>query len=148
MLFRSAPLGPVYQAGTLSGNPVAVAAGLATLKLISAPGFFDRLTAMTAQLMQDLQSIARECGEENFCTDSVGGMFGIYFSKSPPVTFEDVNTSNRDQFNRFFHAMLKRGVYLAPNGFEVGFLSLAHTPDILQAAAKALSEAAREVGAH
>lgn len=121
-----APLGPVYQAGTLSGNPVAVAAGLATLKIVSAPGFYDTLTAMTAQLMHDLQTIARECGEENFCTDSVGGMFGIYFSKTPPVTFQDVNASDREKFNRFFHAMLDRGVYLAPSAYEAGFLSIAH----------------------
>jgi len=140
-----APLGPVYQAGTLSGNPVAVAAGLATLKLISAPGFFDRLTAMTAQLMQDLQSIARECGEENFCADSVGGMFGIYFSKSPPVTFEDVNQSNRDQFNRFFHAMLKRGVYLAPSAFEAGFLSIAHAGEPIAQTLQAARESFKEI---
>ncbi|MFZ9480054.1 MAG: glutamate-1-semialdehyde 2,1-aminomutase [Burkholderiaceae bacterium] len=121
-----APLGPVYQAGTLSGNPVAGAAGLATLKIISAPGFYDKLTAMTAQLMHDLQVIARECGEQNFCADSVGGMFGIYFSPRPPVTFDDVNRSDRDKFNRFFHAMLDRGVYLAPSAFEAGFLSIQH----------------------
>ena len=121
-----APLGPVYQAGTLSGNPVAVAAGLATLKIVSAPGFYETLTTMTTQLMHDLQTIAREAGEENFCTDSVGGMFGIYFSKMPPVTFNDVNASDREKFNRFFHAMLDRGVYLAPSAYEAGFLSIAH----------------------
>ncbi len=121
-----APLGPVYQAGTLSGNPVAVAAGLATLKIVSAPGFYETLTTMTTQLMHDLQTIAREAGEDNFCTDSVGGMFGIYFSKMPPVTFNDVNASDREKFNRFFHAMLDRGVYLAPSAYEAGFLSIAH----------------------
>jgi glutamate-1-semialdehyde 2,1-aminomutase len=121
-----APLGPVYQAGTLSGNPVAVAAGLATLKIVSAPGFYETLTTMTTQLMHDLQTIAREAGEDNFCTDSVGGMFGIYFSKTPPVTFNDVNASDREKFNRFFHAMLDRGVYLAPSAYEAGFLSIAH----------------------
>ncbi len=102
-----APLGPVYQAGTLSGNPVAVAAGLATLKIVSAPGFYEKLTAMTAGLMQDLQKIAHDCGEQNFSTDSVGGMFGIYFSKDTPATFEDVNTSNREKFNKFFHQLNK-----------------------------------------
>ena len=139
-----APLGPVYQAGTLSGNPVAVAAGLATLKIVSAPGFYEQLTAMTTQLMQDLQAIARESGEENFCTDSVGGMFGIYFSKTPPVTFDDVNRSDREKFNRFFHAMLSRGVYLAPSAFEAGFLSIAHAGEpiahTLQAARESFAE--------
>jgi glutamate-1-semialdehyde 2,1-aminomutase len=121
-----APLGPVYQAGTLSGNPIAVAAGLATLKLVSAPGFFEKITQITAQLMRDLEKIARESGEHEFCGDSVGGMFGIYFSKTPPASFDDVNHSNRDKFNQFFHAMLSRGVYLAPSAFEAGFLSIQH----------------------
>lgn len=124
-----APLGPVYQAGTLSGNPIAVSAGLATLDIVSRPGFFEKLTAMTAYLMQELERIAHESGEENFCADSVGGMFGIYFSKTPPASFEDVNASDRERFNRFFHAMLKRGVYLAPSAFEAGFLSIAHEGD-------------------
>jgi len=121
-----APLGPVYQAGTLSGNPIAVAAGLATLRLVSAPGFFDRLTAATTYLMRELERVAAEAGETDFCTDSVGGMFGIYFSKTVPASFEDVNRSNKEKFNRFFHEMLSRGVYLAPSAFEAGFLSIQH----------------------
>ncbi|MBU3719390.1 MAG: glutamate-1-semialdehyde-2,1-aminomutase [Burkholderiaceae bacterium] len=140
-----APLGPVYQAGTLSGNPVAVAAGLATLRLVSAPGFFEQLTALTAQLMRDLTSIARDQGEENFCTDSVGGMFGIYFSKTPPVTFEDVNRSDREKFNRFFHAMLRRGVYLAPSAFEAGFVSIAHAGAPIEYTLQAAKESFAEI---
>ncbi len=140
-----APLGPVYQAGTLSGNPVAVAAGLATLKIVSAPGFYEKLTAMTAGLMQDLQKIARNCGEENFSTDSVGGMFGIYFSKQTPTTFEDVNASNRDKFNKFFHAMLTRGVYLAPSAFEAGFLSIAHEGEPIEQTLIAAKESFQEI---
>jgi len=140
-----APLGPVYQAGTLSGNPVAVAAGLATLRLVIAPGFFEQLTALTAQLMRDLTSIARDQGEENFCTDSVGGMFGIYFSKTPPVTFEDVNRSDREKFNRFFHAMLRRGVYLAPSAFEAGFVSIAHAGAPIEYTLQAAKESFAEI---
>ena len=140
-----APLGPVYQAGTLSGNPIAVAAGLATLKLVSAPGFYDKLTAITQGLMQDLQTIARESGETEFCADSIGGMFGIYFSAKPPITFEDVNSSNREQFNRFFHAMLTRGVYLAPSAFEAGFLSIAHEGEAIDHTLQAARESFREI---
>jgi glutamate-1-semialdehyde 2,1-aminomutase len=140
-----APLGPVYQAGTLSGNPVAVAAGLATLKIVSAPGFYEKLTALTAGLMQDLQKIAHACGEENFSTDSVGGMFGIYFSKDIPSTFEDVNASNRDKFNKFFHAMLTRGVYLAPSAFEAGFLSIAHEGEPIEQTLIAAKESFQEI---
>lgn len=121
-----APLGPVYQAGTLSGNPIAVAAGLATLKIVSAPGFYEKLTAMTTYLMRELERLAHESGETAFCGDSVGGMFGVYFSERPPVSFDDVNKSNREKFNQFFHAMLSRGVYLAPSAFEAGFLSIQH----------------------
>jgi glutamate-1-semialdehyde 2,1-aminomutase len=140
-----APLGPVYQAGTLSGNPVAVAAGLATLKIVSAPGFYEKLTAITAGLMQDLQKIAHDCGERNFSTDSVGGMFGIYFSKDTPATFEDVNASNRDKFNKFFHAMLTRGVYLAPSAFEAGFLSIAHEGEPIEHTLIAAKESFQEI---
>jgi glutamate-1-semialdehyde 2,1-aminomutase len=140
-----APLGPVYQAGTLSGNPVAVAAGLATLKIVSAPGFYEKLTAITTNLMQELQKIARDCGEENFCTDSVGGMFGIYFSKNIPSTFEDVNASDREKFNRFFHAMLTRGVYLAPSAFEAGFLSIAHEGEPIAQTLTAAKESFQEI---
>jgi glutamate-1-semialdehyde 2,1-aminomutase len=96
------------------------------LKIVSAPGFYETLTSITQELMQGLEKIAADAGESEFCTDSVGGMFGIYFSKNIPASFEDVNQSNKDKFNRFFHAMLSRGVYLAPSAFEAGFLSIQH----------------------
>jgi len=123
-----APLGGVYQAGTLSGNPVAVAAGLKTLELIAADGFFERLGAATAELVSGLTGVAQEAGVA-FSAASLGGMFGIYFSAAPPATYADVMKADRDRFNRFFHAMLKRGVYLAPSAFEAGFVSAAHTAE-------------------
>jgi glutamate-1-semialdehyde 2,1-aminomutase len=120
-----APLGAVYQAGTLSGNPVAVAAGLATLRAVQADGFYDRLALRTRQLVEGLSGIAREIGIP-FCADSIGGMFGLYFSEAVPTTYAQVMASDREAFNRFFHAMLNAGVYLAPSAFEAGFVSAAH----------------------
>ena len=122
-----APLGPVYQAGTLSGNPVAVAAGLATLKLIQAPGFFDRLGAATRALCEGLARAAQECGIP-FSAQNVGGMFGIYFRDSPPASYAEVMQCDKEAFNRFFHAMLAEGIYLAPSAYEAGFVSAAHGP--------------------
>ncbi|GHD64555.1 glutamate-1-semialdehyde 2,1-aminomutase [Jeongeupia chitinilytica] len=123
---KLAPLGPVYQAGTLSGNPVAVAAGLATLQAIRQPGFFDTLGAKTAALAEGLSTAARNAGVA-FSAQSVGGMFGVYFSATPPQSFADVMASDRARFNAFFHAMLAEGVYLAPSAFEAGFVSSAHS---------------------
>jgi glutamate-1-semialdehyde 2,1-aminomutase len=120
-----APLGPVYQAGTLSGNPVAVAAGLATLKLVQAPGFFDRLTASTARLVEGLEKSGRDAGLD-FCAQHVGGMFGLYFRDKVPETYAEVMECDKAAFNKFFHAMLQNGVYLAPSAFEAGFVSAAH----------------------
>mgnify|MGYP000277028482 FL=1 len=137
---KLAPLGPVYQAGTLSGNPVAVAAGLATLQAISAPGFYDRLAASTHSLVLGLQAAAQTAGV-TFCADSVGGMFGLYFSATPPTSFAEVMRMDKEKFNRFFHAMLDQGVYLAPSAFEAGFVSAAHT----EADIAATVEAARKV---
>jgi glutamate-1-semialdehyde 2,1-aminomutase len=138
-----APLGPVYQAGTLSGNPVAVAAGLATLALVQAPGFFDRLAASTQSLTEQLVEAARKAGVR-FCAQSVGGMFGLYFSAQPPRSYAEVMQTDRDAFNRFFHAMLDQGVYFAPSAFEAGFVSAAHTaPDIEATAAAAARAFAR-----
>jgi len=128
---KLAPLGGVYQAGTLSGNPVAVAAGLATLRLIQAPGFFDRLSAATQRLVSGLEASAKARGIE-FCGESVGGMFGLFFRSSPPTSFAEVMTSDKERFNRFFHAMLDRGVYLAPSAFEAGFVSAAHGEEELR----------------
>ena len=125
-----APLGGVYQAGTLSGNPVAVAAGLATLRLIAAPGFYDKLSAQTAKLAQGLQERARAAGLA-FSADSVGGMFGIYFSNQVPTSFAEVSQCDTAAFNRFFHAMLDHGVHFAPSAFEAGFVSATHDDAVI-----------------
>ena len=120
-----APLGPVYQAGTLSGNPVAVAAGLATLQLIQARYFYRKVAATTHSLCEGLAACARERGVP-FSAASVGGMFGIFFRETPPVTYAEVMQSDRALFNRFFHGMLGEGIYLAPSAYEAGFVSSAH----------------------
>ena len=136
-----APLGPVYQAGTLSGNPVAMAAGLATLNKISADGFFDTLTARTTRLVDGLAAIARESGIA-FTTNQVGGMFGLFFTDQTQVkSFAQVMQCDADKFNRFFHGMLDRGVYLAPSAFEAGFVSITHTDDVIDATLAAAREA-------
>ncbi len=122
---KIAPLGPVYQAGTLSGNPVAVAAGLATLKLVQAPGFYDRLSASTQTLTDGLTAAAKKHGVV-FSAQAIGGMFGIYFRASPPQSFAEVMQCDKEAFNRFFHAMLDRGVHFAPSAYEAGFVSAAH----------------------
>src|SRR5690554_1353058 len=120
-----APLGPVYQAGTLSGNPLAMAAGLTTLKLISRPGFHDELTEYTARLLQGLQERADAAGIP-FTTTQAGGMFGLYFTERKNITsFEDATNCNIEHFKQFFHLMLEGGVYLAPSAFEAGFSSIA-----------------------
>lgn len=120
-----APLGPVYQAGTLSGNPVAVAAGLATLKLVQAPGFYDRLAATARALCEGLSRAAQEQGVP-FSAASVGGMFGLFFRATPPSSLAEVMQCDVEAFKRFFHAMLAEGVYLAPSAYEAGFVSSAH----------------------
>ncbi len=139
-----APIGPVYQAGTLSGNPVAVACGLATLKLIQAEGFHDRLSAQAAKLVSGLTDAAREAGV-TFCADSVGGMFGIYFLPEIPHGFADVMKADTALFNRFFHGMLSRGVYFAPSTFEAGFVSIQHTDDVIAATVQAARETFAEI---
>ena len=123
---KIAPLGPVYQAGTLSGNPVAVAAGLVTLKRIQAPGFYESLTARTRELCEGLTAAARKHGVK-FCAQNVGGMFGLYFAESCPDSYEEVLACDKEAFNRFFHALLAAGHYFAPSAFEAGFVSAAHT---------------------
>jgi glutamate-1-semialdehyde 2,1-aminomutase len=120
-----APVGPVYQAGTLSGNPVAVAAGLATLKLVQAPGFYDKLAAATHQLCSGL-SAAAQARRIPFSARNVGGMFGLYFRDTAPTSYAEVMQCDKDAFNRFFHAMLAEGIYLAPSAYEAGFVSAAH----------------------
>ncbi len=126
-----APLGHVYQAGTLSGNPVAVAAGLATLKKIQAPGFYERLSAQTNKLVQGIVTRAKNAGV-TCCMDSVGGMFGLYFSANVPNSYAAVRQCDSDAFKRFFHAMLAAGVYFAPSAFEAGFVSSQHDDAVLE----------------
>jgi len=121
-----APLGAVYQAGTLSGNPVAVAAGLETLRLLSAPGFYEDLSMKAVRLAKELTAAADASGVP-FCADAVGGMFGMYFRKTVPTTFAQASNSDLDAFRQFFHIMLDQGVYFAPSAFEAGFVSAAHT---------------------
>jgi glutamate-1-semialdehyde 2,1-aminomutase len=143
VMSQLAPLGPVYQAGTLSGNPVATACGLATLKEISKPGFFDALSARTRSLVQGLEQVAREAGVP-LVGDSEGGMFGFFFAHELPQNYGVVMATDKERFNRFFHALLLRGVYLAPALYEAGFVSAAHSEvDIAQTVAAA-AEALRE----
>jgi glutamate-1-semialdehyde 2,1-aminomutase len=123
---KIAPLGPVYQAGTLSGNPVAVAAGLATLALIQQPGFYEALTAKTKALCEGLVAAAKKHGVA-FAAQNVGGMFGLYFAEKCPATYDEVLACDKEAFNQFFHAMLDAGHYFAPSAFEAGFVSAAHT---------------------
>ena len=127
-----APLGGVYQAGTLSGNPIAVAAGLKTLQLIQAPGFYDTLSARTTRLVQGLSEAAREA-KVPFTADALGGMFGLYFADKIPASFAEVTTSDVPRFNAFFHKMLDAGVYFAPSAYEAGFVSIAHDDSIIDA---------------
>jgi glutamate-1-semialdehyde 2,1-aminomutase len=120
-----APVGRVYQAGTLSGNPVALAAGLATLKLTQATDFYERLSATARLLCERLTAAAHACGTA-FSAQSIGGMFGLYFSETPPQSYREVMQCDAVMFSRFFHAMLAEGVYFAPSAFEAGFVSSAH----------------------
>ena len=124
------PLGSVYQAGTLSGNPVAVAAGLKTLEIIQRPGFYENLTARTEQLVQGLKQAAEQTGIA-FTADSVGGMFGLYFSGSLPQNYADMAASNIEAFKTFFHGMLDRGVAFGPSAYEAAFVSAAHTKELV-----------------
>jgi glutamate-1-semialdehyde 2,1-aminomutase len=126
VMSQLAPLGPVYQAGTLSGNPVATACGLATLREIAKPGFFDALSQRTRALADGLALEARAAGVP-FCADSEGGMFGFFFTPSLPQNYSTVMATDKERFNRFFHAMLEQGVYLAPALYEAGFVSAAHS---------------------
>jgi glutamate-1-semialdehyde 2,1-aminomutase len=135
-----APLGPVYQAGTLSGNPVAVTAGLTTLKLIQTPGFYDQLTAQTAKLVNGMKQAAQKAGV-TFSAQSVGGMFGLYFSASNPTSYAEMMLADKTAFNKFFHSMLDSGIYLGPSAFEAGFVSAAHTDADIEQTVQAASSA-------
>lgn len=124
-----APTGPVYQAGTLSGNPIAMAAGFACLSEVAQPGVHETLTELTNQLAQGLLDAARDAGIP-LVVNNVGGMFGIFFTDAPTVTcYQDVVKCDVERFKRFFHLMLEEGVYLAPSAFEAGFMSIAHSEE-------------------
>ena len=132
LMRQIAPSGPIYQAGTLSGNPVAMAAGLAMLELIQAPGFYETLDTRTAALCAGLEAAARDAGVP-FSTNRVGSMFGLFFTAEKVETYAQATAGDTAAFNRFFHAMLRHGVYLAPSAFEAGFLSMAHDDAIVAA---------------
>jgi glutamate-1-semialdehyde 2,1-aminomutase len=132
VMSQLAPLGPVYQAGTLSGNPVATACGLATLKEISRPGFFEALSSKTKSLVDGLTGAARHAGVP-LVGDCQGGMFGFFFASALPQNFGGTMATDKDRFNRFFHGMLDRGVYLAPALYEAGFVSAAHSAQDIEA---------------
>jgi glutamate-1-semialdehyde 2,1-aminomutase len=139
VMSQLAPLGPVYQAGTLSGNPVATACGLATLKEVARPGFYEDLAAKTRSLVHGLESAAREAGVP-LVGDSEGGMFGFFFADGLPQNYAVVMATDKDRFNRFFHGMLDRGVYLAPALYEAGFVSAAHSADDLATTIRAAKD--------
>lgn len=139
-----APLGPVYQAGTLSGNPVATACGLATLREIRKPGFFEALSARTRALVDGLRAAAQEQGAP-FCADSEGGLFGFFLLPRLPQNYREVMQSDAARFNRFFHGLLSRGVYVAPALYEASFVSAAHSEDDIAATLQAARAAFREL---
>jgi glutamate-1-semialdehyde 2,1-aminomutase len=142
LMEQIAPAGPIYQAGTLSGNPVAMAAGLAMLQLVQAPGFYDTLTARTGLLADGLQAVADGEGIP-FSTNRVGGMFGLFFTHQKVDSYAQATAADTALFNRFFHGMLQRGVYLAPSAFEAGFLSSAHSDEDIAATLDAARGAMR-----
>jgi glutamate-1-semialdehyde 2,1-aminomutase len=142
---KLAPLGPVYQAGTLSGNPIAVAAGLATLQLVVQPRLLERIAATTSALVEGLATEAGKSGV-TFSSQSIGSMFGIYFRDAPPKSFAEVMQCDRERFNRFFHAMLEQGVYLAPSAYETGFVSAAHGDAEIDATLAAARAAFASIG--
>ncbi len=142
---RIAPLGPVYQAGTLSGNPVAMAAGLQTLELITTPGFYDVLSAITEKLASGLVAQAEKAGVP-LTYNQIGGMFGIFFTDAPAVeNFAQATACNQDAFKQFFHTMLDHGIYMAPSSYEAGFLSAAHSDDDITATLEAAEIAFAEL---
>lgn len=136
LMRQVAPSGPIYQAGTLSGNPVAMAAGLAMLDLVQAPGFYETLEARTQALCDGLEALAREAGVAFSC-NRVGSMFGLFFSAEKVETYAQATACDVAMFRRFFHAMRERGVYLAPSAFEAGFVSIAHDEAVIAATLEA-----------
>ena len=141
---KLAPIGPVYQAGTLSGNPVAVAAGLETLRLIQKENFYEDLAKMTHALVKGLEDASKACNHA-FSARNVGGMFGLYFSEKAPDSFDEVMASDREKFKQFFHHMLDEGIYFGPSAFEAGFVSAAHTQEDIQATLNAAQKAFKKL---
>jgi len=143
IMHHLAPLGSVYQAGTLSGNPVAMSAGLATLELLSAPDFYETLNDKARSLCEGLKSAAKDAGIA-LTTNQVGGMFGFFFTDQRVSGFEQVTACDAERFKAFFHHMLDQGVYLAPSAFEAGFISITHSDqdiaDTVQAASVAFGK--------
>ncbi len=140
-----APLGGVYQAGTLSGNPVTVAAGMATLKIIQQPDFYTNLGRQTRKLADGLAAAAKAAGV-TFSADAIGGMFGLYFAAAVPSSYAEVMQGDKERFNRFFHKMLDAGVYFAPSAFEAGFVSAQHSDAIIEETIAAAAQAFTELG--
>jgi glutamate-1-semialdehyde 2,1-aminomutase len=144
IMSKLAPLGAVYQAGTLSGNPVAVAAGLKTLEIVAREGFYECLAGQTQKLMSGLK-IAADQASIPFAVDSVGGMFGFYFTSAVPTSFAEVTQSNIEAFKHFFHAMLDEGVYLAPSAYEAGFTSITHDNAVVDQIVKAAQKSFQKI---
>jgi len=144
IMSKLAPLGAVYQAGTLSGNPVAVAAGLKTLEIVAREGFYECLAGQTQKLMSGLKMAADQAGIP-FAVDSVGGMFGFYFTSAIPTSFIEVTQSNIEAFKQFFHAMLDEGVYLAPSAYEAGFTSITHDNAVVEEIIKAAQKSFQKI---
>jgi glutamate-1-semialdehyde 2,1-aminomutase len=142
IMHHIAPTGPVYQAGTLSGNPLAMAAGSAMMNIISSEGFYEHLSRQTEKLVKGMQHVADEAGVA-FSTCHQGGMFGLYFTDQPVHSFDDLKHCDEYHFKRFFHAMLKAGIYLAPSAYEAGFVSSKHSDDIIEQTINAAKVAIR-----
>jgi glutamate-1-semialdehyde 2,1-aminomutase len=142
---KIAPLGPVYQAGTLSGNPIAMSAGLKTLELISAPGFYPELSEKVVYLTDGILAAAKESGIAMSC-NRVGGMFGLFFSSQQVTSFAQATQCNSEQFKAFFHGMLAEGVYLAPSAYEAGFVSSMHGQRELDATIAAAKKVLASIG--
>lgn len=146
LMEQISPAGPIYQAGTLSGNPVAMAAGLAMLELVQEPGFHDRLEATSNALCDGFEEAARAAGVP-LTTNRVGAMYGLFFSSDRVDTYAGATSCDIDAYKRFFHAMLERGVFLAPSAYEAGFISSAHDEAVIEATLEAAREAFRAVAA-
>lgn len=139
-----APAGPMYQAGTLSGNPLAMVAGIKTLEILSRDGQYEKLTKLTERLINGLVELGKEAGHE-VCGGSISGMFGMFFTAGPVSCFEDASKSDTEKFGRWHRAMLERGIYLAPSQYEAGFMSLAHTEEDVDATLAAAKEVFAEI---